>query len=443
MPLSIITQKVSYFIIISHFMFFPLFSHFQKVIIIENFSRKNLASDRLVSFHPFSFQLLFYSSEKRFHLGWNHCSIPVHRFHAQDEMVLSLMAEEKPRKSRKTPFSAHIKEIWVRTLFLIFSLLFSFLILLFFWKEMVYLFTTPMACFGRLFLSTHLSEPFYATLKICTALGLFLNYPLILYHLYSFFLPSLYKREKRGWDPIFYCSILFFLLCMYFTSILILPILLQFFFQFEVVSGARINSLNLQNESEFSFSRNPSLPDISNVGLASYIRNVQPIEESWESEKIKEYLTKENPTLCENSFFKSHEVGGGLRILLEPRIDLFVHWSLSLYLLSFFISQTPLLLFSLFQRGFFRSSWLGKNRNWSLLIFLFLSAFLSPPDFFTQLLLFLIFYLFFEISLWTLFFLEEKRKSSKKGSREGFEPLVPASTPPAPYISNVRSRFLM
>jgi sec-independent protein translocase protein TatC len=378
-------------------MFFPLFSHFQKALKIKNLSVNNIAGDRLVCFQPFSFQLVFFSSKKPLQRKCNHFSLRVRWPAIKDVRITSLAGEEDPWGGQKTPFSAHIKEIWVRALFLFFSFFFSFLILLFFWKEIVYLFTTPMASFGRFFLSTHLSEPFYATLKICTALGLFLNYPFILYHFYSFFLPSLYKREKRWWDPIFYCSIFFSLLSMYFTSIFILPLLLQFFFQFEILSGEGMDSFDSfseSKESEYSFSRN--------------------LAQSWDSGKIKENFTKKNPTLCQNSLLKSDGVSEGLKILLEPRIDLFVHWSLSLYLLSFFISQTPLFLFFLFQRGFFRSSSLGKNRKGSLLFFLFLSAFISPPDFFTQFLLFLIFYLFFEISLWTLFFLEEKRNSSKK-----------------------------
>lgn len=270
----------------------------------------------------------------------------------------------------KTPFSAHIKEMRVRTLFILFSYLLAFFILLLFWREVVYLFTTPISSFGRLFLSTHLSEPFYATLKVCAGVALFINYPFILYHLYSFFIPSLYKREKKGWDPIFYFSIILSWVSIFFTSLSLLPLLLQFFFQFEILSGEK--------------------DTFSDVSMTF------PVEK--------------NVHMSQN-LSKTKVISPGLRILLEPRIDLFVHWSLTLYSLLFFVSQTPLLFLYLSRRGFLPSSLLAKNRKVSILIVLLLSAFLSPPDFFTQFLLFSIFFLFFEISLWTLLLLEERRNS--------------------------------
>lgn len=140
--------------------------------------------------------------------------------------------------SRGTPFFAHLQEVRLRGVLCFLSILFSFIILLFFWKEVVYLFTTPMASLGRFFLSTHLSEPFLATIKICVSVAFFLNYPLFLYHFYSFFLPSLYRREKGRWDKVFYFSLFSLPFLLLFTSLFLLPSFLQFFFQFQLTSSA-------------------------------------------------------------------------------------------------------------------------------------------------------------------------------------------------------------
>ena len=153
-------EGIFFFIIISFLMFFPFFSQFQKPLKIKNLSVNNIAGDKLVYFQPFSFQLVFFSSKKPLQRKWNHFSLRVRRPAIKDVILTSLAGEEDPWGGHKTPFSAHIKEIWIRALFLFFSFFFSLLILLFFWKEIVYLFTTPMASFGRFFLSTHLSEPF-------------------------------------------------------------------------------------------------------------------------------------------------------------------------------------------------------------------------------------------------------------------------------------------
>jgi Sec-independent protein secretion pathway component TatC len=146
---------------------------------------------------------------------------------------------------KTAPFFAHLQEVRLRGLLCFLSVLLSYITLLFFWKEVVYFFTTPMASFGRFFLSTHLSEPFLATMKICGAVALFLNYPLFLYHFYSFFSPSLYRREKGRWSRIFYFSLFSLPLALLFTSLFILPSFLQFFFQFQLTSSAAMDTIYL------------------------------------------------------------------------------------------------------------------------------------------------------------------------------------------------------
>jgi Sec-independent protein secretion pathway component TatC len=332
------------------------------------------------------------------------------------------------------PLSIHIKELRLRSLLILFSFLLSFFILFLFWKEIVYLFTTPISSFGRFFISTHLAESFGATLKICLAFGVLLNSPLLSYHLYSFFTPSLYKWEKREWNPFFYSSILFPWLFICLTFFAILPFFMEFFFQFQLFGGDNGTSIGFQRDGGSfleknsnggllrwdemrtgieklrtlgGFVKNP--PFVKNL---SFVKNPSKGEELGNYQKITSNLTIENNEKWLHTGDTSRFAGSstGCTILLEPRIEPFVNWSLSIYLLSIFFSQIPLILLYLFERGIFLPSYLVGKRNRSLLFSLLLAAFLSPPDLFSQFLLFSLFSFLFEVSLWGLFFIEETRK---------------------------------
>jgi sec-independent protein translocase protein TatC len=222
---------------------------------------------------------------------------------------------------------------------------------------MIYLFTAPILSFDKPFLSTHLTEPLYATLQICSGITLFIVYPLLLYHLWSFLLSSLLLWERRRRNRSFQSSYLLLSLSLFSVYQFLIPLFLQFFFQFEI----------------------GGLPSGSSEGTG-----VNPIT----SEQL-----------------------GGVKILIEPRIGPFVSWCFHIFFTFSLLSQAPLLLFYLYRRGILTPSLLFKNRRSALLFLVIGTSLLSPPDFWSQLFLLLLFFTIYEICIWFSFFLEGRRGS--------------------------------
>jgi Sec-independent protein secretion pathway component TatC len=255
---------------------------------------------------------------------------------------------------------------------------------------MIFLFTTPILSFDKPFLSTHLTEPLYATLQICGGIALLVVYPLLLYHLWSFLLSSLFSWERRGRTRFFQFSFFFLYLSLSFVYQFFIPLLLQFFFQFEIGEEGLPFS---------SFPKTPLVTFTAPEGLEVGTGAVKISEASSVSEGGDEEV------LWKEKGFRS----GGVRILIEPRIGPFVNWCFHIFFISSLLSQTPLLLFYLYRRGLLTPSFLFKNRKSAFLFLLIGTSLLSPPDFWSQFLLLLFFFTIYEISIWFSFFLEGRK----------------------------------
>jgi Sec-independent protein secretion pathway component TatC len=287
-----------------------------------------------------------------------------------------------------SPFLSHFSEMQARIFYSQFSFTITFLFSFHFSTEMIFLFTTPILSFDKPFLSTHLAEPLYATLQICGGIALLVVYPLLLYHLWSFLLSSLFSWERRRRTRIFQFSFFFLSLSLSFVYQFFIPLLLQFFFQFEIGEEGSVRS---------PFSSFPKTPLVTfhEVGTGAVeISEASSVSEGGD----EEVLWKERG-------FRS----GGVRILIEPRIGPFVSWCFHIFFISSLLSQTPLLLFYLYRTGLLTPSLLFKNRKSAFLFLLIGTSLLSPPDFWSQLLLLLFFFTIYEISIWFSFFLEGRK----------------------------------
>lgn len=71
-------------------------------------------------------------------------------------------------------------------------------------------------------------SPFLTPLKMIFILALIVSMPIILYQIWAFIAPGLYKKEKRIARPLLFSSILLFYLGCLFAYFVIFPILFQF-----------------------------------------------------------------------------------------------------------------------------------------------------------------------------------------------------------------------
>ncbi|MBH3439059.1 twin-arginine translocase subunit TatC [Pseudomonas luteola] len=143
------------------------------------------------------------------------------------------MSEKKPEyEDQEMPLVSHLTELRSRLLrcvlatFLIFACLFYF-------AQKIYAFASePIRRFlpeGATMISTDVTSPFLAPFKLTLIVSLFLAMPVILYQVWGFIAPGLYKHEKRVALPLLISSILLFYAGMAFAYFLVFPLIFHFF----------------------------------------------------------------------------------------------------------------------------------------------------------------------------------------------------------------------
>ena len=129
------------------------------------------------------------------------------------------------------------------------------------------------------FIATHISENFLVYLKICLWASLFINLPFMLFQLYLFIAPALYKNEK-----VFILTISLFSTILFYGSAIIvynymLPIIYKFFLSFDqTILQAKISeyftfSLHLV----FAFALTFQLPTVLIVLIKSGLVKLQTL----------------------------------------------------------------------------------------------------------------------------------------------------------------------
>ena len=95
--------------------------------------------------------------------------------------------------------------------------------------------TTPVNNF-RQFIFTDVTEAFRTCISLSLGIAVYINIPFILYHIWAFFIPSLFFQERKVFSK--FC---FFFLFLYFAASFIIiyfifPILWNFFLKFEITT---------------------------------------------------------------------------------------------------------------------------------------------------------------------------------------------------------------
>ena len=76
-------------------------------------------------------------------------------------------------------------------------------------------------------IATTLTAPLLAPLKLCAYLSIWLGMPLLLYQLWAFVAPALYRHERTRMWPMLCVSVLLFYLGMVFAYVVVLPLCLR------------------------------------------------------------------------------------------------------------------------------------------------------------------------------------------------------------------------
>jgi sec-independent protein translocase protein TatC len=136
---------------------------------------------------------------------------------------------------QKMPFTEHLEELRHRLIICFIAVGAGFLISYFFAKQLFELLMLPLIRVmppGEKLIFTALPEAFITYLKVAFLAGIGLASPVIIYQLWRFIAPGLYRKERRMLLPIVLFSTIFFLGGALFGYFVVFPFGFKFFVSF-------------------------------------------------------------------------------------------------------------------------------------------------------------------------------------------------------------------
>ena len=137
---------------------------------------------------------------------------------------------EEPLDSQ--PFMAHLIEFRDRMLRAIASIALIFIGLFSFSNELYLYVSEPLRQYlpeSSTMIATDVTSPFLTPFKLTLVLSLFAAMPYVLYQVWAFVAPGLYKREKKIVIPLFCSSVVLFYAGMAFAYYVVFPLVFMFF----------------------------------------------------------------------------------------------------------------------------------------------------------------------------------------------------------------------
>jgi sec-independent protein translocase protein TatC len=127
---------------------------------------------------------------------------------------------------------AHLIELRSRVLYAVVSVFVVFLCLVYFAQDLYHWLATPLLDTlpeNAQMIATDVASPFFAPFKLTMVLSFFIAIPVVLYQIWGFVAPGLYKNEKRLVAPLLFSSTLLFYLGMAFAYYVVFPLAFAFF----------------------------------------------------------------------------------------------------------------------------------------------------------------------------------------------------------------------
>jgi sec-independent protein translocase protein TatC len=129
------------------------------------------------------------------------------------------------------PLIAHLIELRKRLLNSIIAVLLIFLALVYFANDIYQLVSAPLIKQmpeGATMIATDVASPFFTPIKLTFMVSLILSAPVILYQVWAFVAPALYRHERRLVIPLLVSSSLLFYIGMAFAYFVVFPLAFGF-----------------------------------------------------------------------------------------------------------------------------------------------------------------------------------------------------------------------
>jgi sec-independent protein translocase protein TatC len=140
--------------------------------------------------------------------------------------------EDEKQSQGEMTFVEHLVELRDRLLRVVLAVL-AFLVVLFpFANDLYAVLAEPLLRHlpeGTSMIATQVASPFLTPFKLTLVLSIFLAMPVVLYQVWSFVAPGLYKHERRLVFPLMITSSLLFYLGMAFAYFVVFPLMFAFF----------------------------------------------------------------------------------------------------------------------------------------------------------------------------------------------------------------------
>lgn len=134
--------------------------------------------------------------------------------------------------SQQLPLISHLLELRTKLLKAIGSVLLVFIISVYWANDIYHYVALPLMKSlpetGSM-IATDVAAPFFAPFKLTLVLSFFVAIPYVLYQIWSFVAPGLYKHEKRLVMPLLASSTLLFYLGIAFAYYIVFPVVFGFF----------------------------------------------------------------------------------------------------------------------------------------------------------------------------------------------------------------------
>jgi len=143
--------------------------------------------------------------------------------------------------SEPTSFISHLIELRSRILKAVLSILIIFVPLAFFAQDLYHFLATPLLNAmpeNSQMIATDVAAPFFAPFKLTLVLAFFLAIPVVLYQIWGFVAPGLYRNEKKLIAPLLLSSTLLFYLGVAFAYFVVFPVIFAFFAGIEITGVA-------------------------------------------------------------------------------------------------------------------------------------------------------------------------------------------------------------
>ncbi|SFR53788.1 twin-arginine translocase subunit TatC [Litoreibacter janthinus] len=198
-------------------------------------------------------------------------------------------------------------------------------------------------------------EYFFTLIRISMVGGLFVSFPVIGYQLWRFVAPGLYKNEKNAFLPFLIASPMLFLLGAAFAHYIVVPLAMQFFLGFA------------------------DLPSFFAAMVAS-----------------GEIVDATTST--------------GIDIVFNGKVNESLDITLKMIVAFGLCFQLPVLLTLMGKAGLATAEGLRNTRKYAVVGILVVAALVTPPDVTTQLILFVVVYGLYEISIFLVARVEKERE---------------------------------